>query len=171
MTSRLTLAAGSRAARCSSAPPTSDQRRVGGLCDQSVCFLTRRRGARRGAPRPAPWRSVAPTIEKRALCSGAAFLLTHSKNRELAPPQPSEKKVTALASTAFFVHTLTRGARRHKRRSARRINLASRVSPRIQPETAVNRGRVRKAPTPGTLAHTHALRSSLERPYPRNSSP
>ena len=43
------LAAGSRAARCSSAPPTSDQRRVGGLCDQSVCFLTRRRGARRGA--------------------------------------------------------------------------------------------------------------------------
>ena len=44
-------------------------------------------------------------------------------------------------------------------------------TPNPQPETAVNRGRVRNAPTPGTLARTHALRSSLERPYPRNSGP
>eukprot|EP00964_Phaeocystis_antarctica_P015209 scaffold8396_cov84-Phaeocystis_antarctica.AAC.1 len=33
------LAAGSRAARCSSAPPTSDQRRVGGLCDHPAPTL------------------------------------------------------------------------------------------------------------------------------------
>jgi hypothetical protein len=34
--------------------------RVGGLCDQSVCFLTRRRGARRGASavQDADWDSV-----------------------------------------------------------------------------------------------------------------
>ena len=55
VTSRLTLAAGSRAARRSSATPTSDQRRVGGLCDPE-CLLpdstTRRSSRSRGAPRP-----------------------------------------------------------------------------------------------------------------------
>ena len=49
------LATGSRAARRSSATPTSDQRRVGGLCDPE-CLLpdstTRRSSRSRGAPRP-----------------------------------------------------------------------------------------------------------------------
>ena len=48
VTSRATLAAGSRAARRSSAPPTSATAPSRRLCDQSGCFLTGRRGARRG---------------------------------------------------------------------------------------------------------------------------
>ena len=80
VTSRATLAAGSRAARRSSAPLTSATAPSRRLCDQSGCFLTGRRSARRGVS----VRNAELVADRRPRAPSSTTAASHARRRPSA---------------------------------------------------------------------------------------